>query len=164
METLFVANTRQKVLFDWEISGQLSDGYWENTRPMNHWRIWSRCEVVVASEPTKIGRNFRPDKSNYNLLAPMLLEAVGDRMITYAKIAKALGNEFDTFFAPLKQQEPRSIEYFLTKDFEVTEPKYDGKYWDEMRLAFKVLDLEKWLLIAEPQLTTKPICATICVG
>jgi len=82
MSTLYVENKIQKALFEGELVGQLSDGYWENSRPMNHWKPWVDCKVVVSD---KVGRDFWADKDNYNFSAPMLLEAVGTRMLNRAK-------------------------------------------------------------------------------
>jgi hypothetical protein len=82
MNKLYVANEIQKVLFDKEIRGQISDGAWENARPFAHWQIWSNVEVIV-SENGVVGRNFWPAKDNYNLLT--LIPFVGDRMVEYGR-------------------------------------------------------------------------------
>jgi len=72
-------NADQVTLWNNEIVGQLSDGYWENTRPMNHWRPW--CHAVAMCEAdAPIGRDFAADKDNYNLANKELLECVGGRM------------------------------------------------------------------------------------
>lgn len=145
---LKVANFTQKILFDWELCGQISDGYWENTRPFNHWRVWCSAEIVVADNPKEIGRNFWPEKQNYNFAAPELLEVVGERMLKYAKLALALKDEegFNKFFQPVinSKYEPRSIEYFIDENFNISAPNHEGEYWDGMRQAFGQLDLE-WL-------------------
>lgn len=31
-----------------EVSGQISDGMWENARPNNHWQFWCRLQVIVG--------------------------------------------------------------------------------------------------------------------
>lgn len=72
-----------------ELDGQLSDGFWENTRPMDHWKVWCRAQVVV--NPSKVGRNFYADKSNYNLSAKALLDVVGLRMLGLVRIARTIG-------------------------------------------------------------------------
>lgn len=107
MNLLVVRNVAQKALFEEELQGQLSDGYWENTKPHDHWEPWCRCTVLVDEN---VGRNFdwykgkrydrrtgrdypvsRPLKSNYNFANSMLLEAVGDRMLEIAR--KATGSQ-----------------------------------------------------------------------
>lgn len=85
MKTLTVKNYIQKVLFDVEICGQLSDGKWENTYPFNHWEPWSECEVVVGEN---VGRNFSARKDNYGLTSNDLLDVVGDRMVAQANMAE----------------------------------------------------------------------------
>ena len=37
-----------KALFDHEISGQLSDGAWENTMPYHHWKFWSHLNTEAG--------------------------------------------------------------------------------------------------------------------
>lgn len=77
--TLRVRTLAQKVLMDEELAGQISDGYWENTRPLDHWQQWTSAEVVV--DPTNVGRDFWALKDNYDLTARALLDVVGDRMV-----------------------------------------------------------------------------------
>lgn len=85
MKTLTVKNYVQKVLFEVEICGQLSDGKWENTYPFNHWEPWCDCEVEVGLNP---GRNFWVPKDNYGLTSSDLLDVVGDRMVAQANMAE----------------------------------------------------------------------------
>jgi hypothetical protein len=61
-----------------ELSGQISDGMWENSPPQNHWQVWSDAKVVV--DPRNAGRNFHAAKSNYQLNSKELLSVVGDEM------------------------------------------------------------------------------------
>jgi len=77
--TVTFRNVIQVALFEREIKGQLSDGYWENANPMDHHRTW--CDAVAVVGPN-VGRNFWTVKSNYNLIAAPLLDAVGGRMLT----------------------------------------------------------------------------------
>jgi hypothetical protein len=78
-KTLAVRSEAQRVLFVEELAGQISDGYWENSRPHDHWRPWCDAEVVV--DPDRVGRDFWAQKTNYDFAARMLVEVVGDRMI-----------------------------------------------------------------------------------
>lgn len=71
-----VATLSQKNLFVCEISGQLSDGQWENAKPYDHWQPWSNSDVKVGS---RVGRDFPVKKDGYNLGS--LLQYVGDRML-----------------------------------------------------------------------------------
>ena len=52
---LKVRTPAQKAIFEQELQGQISDGYWENDSTDS--RLWD-CEVVVSDEGT--GCNFTP--------------------------------------------------------------------------------------------------------
>ena len=78
-----VANSAQKVLVECELQGQISDGYWENASPRDHWRIPSGASVVVDAENPSV--NFYLQR-RYNFTSPELLQYVGDRMIQYVQM------------------------------------------------------------------------------
>lgn len=80
MSTLFVANDAQRIIFEQEMKGQLSDGHWENSSPRDHWKPWCDAEVKV-NKSGLVGRTFWASKDNYNFSAPDLLAAVGSRII-----------------------------------------------------------------------------------
>ena len=80
MATIRVHNEVQKVLYNCELAGQISDGMWENSVPHNHWKVPSGAVAVV--NPTNPGLDFRPIKS---YAFPKLIEFVGDRMQLYAQ-------------------------------------------------------------------------------
>lgn len=111
MSTLTVRNMVQRVLFVNELKGQISDGHWENARPVQHWIPWCYANVIV--DPQKVGRDFWCNKSNYNFTDPLLLDAVGDRMLFMAKFAfefpatvgKIIDNEGSHFL-------PEDVEHF----------------------------------------------------
>lgn len=82
---LRVRNLAQKVLWDQELSGQISDGQWENATPWDHWKPWCDAEVVV--DPEHVGRNFHARRQSYMFNAKDLLEVVGERMLEAVRIA-----------------------------------------------------------------------------
>ena len=82
---LHVENPVQKALFLQELSGQISDGYWENSRPDDHYQYWSLSFDQVIIDGT-LSHNFHAPRK-YNFLAEDLLDIVGDRMLFYAKMA-----------------------------------------------------------------------------
>lgn len=47
---LIVRNAVQKALFEQELNGQISDGYWENSRPYDHWKSFRGIEVRVVQK------------------------------------------------------------------------------------------------------------------
>jgi hypothetical protein len=73
----------QRALWMHEISGQLSDGMWENARPFDHWKFW--CELEVISGAPHVFSNGHCKKTGYNLTS--LLEYVGDRMVKLGRLA-----------------------------------------------------------------------------
>jgi hypothetical protein len=90
IKTLTVRNIEQQALF-LELDGQLSDGFWENAKPYDHYKPW--CEAKVVVDPTNVGRNFWAQKKNYNFSAKALLDVVGLRMLATVRIARAFGYE-----------------------------------------------------------------------
>lgn len=80
------SNQVQVALFKNELSGQISDGMWENTRPYEHWKVWGRAECRV--NPLNVGVNFYPRKNNYNFASPELLDCVGGRMLNIANMTE----------------------------------------------------------------------------
>jgi hypothetical protein len=90
MSTLTVRNIEQAAAW-LELDGQLSDGYWENASPDNHWKVWSDAYVRVAAPGELTGRDFFVRKDNYNFSAKDLLDAVGLRMLGIVRIARQLG-------------------------------------------------------------------------
>jgi len=53
--TMILESASAVALWHNEISGQISDGMWENSRPFNHWQFWCRLNVV-SGETTEFIR------------------------------------------------------------------------------------------------------------
>lgn len=121
------ATEDQAVLFNAVIRGQLSDGFWENSRPYGHYKLWCNATVEVGKQP---GRNFIPDKDNYNLADKELLDVVGQRMINYVKLARRFGSN-----------KVKVLDYFLDLDGNFRgAPTYSGDFWDEIRAKLALED------------------------
>jgi len=89
MSKINFTNNVQKTLWDNELTGQISDGMWENTRPYDHYRFW--CKVVSFVNPDNIGvTGARYEKRNYNFLNKDLLSIIGDRMCYMARLCEIL--------------------------------------------------------------------------
>lgn len=86
-KTLTVRNIEQAAAW-LELDGQLSDGFWENARPGDHWRPWCEAEIVVGDD---VGRDFAASRVNYDFAAKALLDVVGKRMLGLVRIARAHG-------------------------------------------------------------------------
>lgn len=85
--TLTVRNIEQAAAW-LELDGQLSDGFWENSRPADHWMPWTDATVVVAEPSQPVGRNFYARRVSYNFTASELLDVVGLRMLAIVRIAR----------------------------------------------------------------------------
>jgi len=91
MNQLNVTTSAQRTLFLLEIQGQLSDGMWENTTPLDHWEQWCSLKAEdVQIDVANAGRNFWVKKDNYRLWDKELLEVVGTRMILYVRLSRIL--------------------------------------------------------------------------
>ena len=91
MATITFENEQQAALWDHELVGQLSDGFWENASPHYHWEPWCRAECKV--DPHHPGRDFHVDKDSYAFTSARLLDVVGDRMLAYYRAAAHLEPE-----------------------------------------------------------------------
>lgn len=85
MATINFRNELQKILWECELSGQISDGMWENARPYNHYRPWGGAHAKI--HPGNLGCDFWAEKRNYNFLAKDLLDVVGERMVWAMNLA-----------------------------------------------------------------------------
>lgn len=101
---LTVRNLAQKVIWDSELSGQISDGKWENTVPYDHWEPWCDAEVVVATSELELGRNFAVKKDNYALDARDLwgIQEITDRTLAAVRLATGPDYTEDDLKADLK--------------------------------------------------------------
>jgi len=74
-----------------EILGQMSDGAWENTAPIDHWKFWVKLNVEHAPyhQPSVItGCAGLCKKTGYGIAS--LYPIVGDRMLSYGRMGRAL--------------------------------------------------------------------------
>ena len=83
-------NADQLCLWKNEITGQLSDGAWENSSPHDHWENWCRATASVTTDG-KVGIDFRPMRSGYGLNSKELLDIIGSRMIVMVRLARVFG-------------------------------------------------------------------------
>jgi hypothetical protein len=89
--TIAFANHVQAALFEVELKGQISDGNWENAGPRGHWKPW--CSATVIVDPKNMGRDFYAQRERYNFTSGDLLDVIGNRMLSYARIALIFGHE-----------------------------------------------------------------------
>ena len=93
-DTIVVNTWAQKALLENELFGQMSDGYWENSRNQS-WRFWSKCNVVVDpdAEPHYVKVSDYWGEKSYPLNNTELLSFVGTRMLAIAKFADYTNRE-----------------------------------------------------------------------
>lgn len=135
MRTLAFATLSQVLLWNLELAGQISDGYWENAHPFNHWEAWHGPDVQVVVDPSRIGRDFYVSKDNYNFTAPDLLSVVGGRMLVYVRLGLVYGQEAASLLE----------DCFDWNGYDVSfrgPPEHDGEYWDKKRERLKAYDME----------------------
>jgi len=93
MSEIYFENLSQAIIFEAELKGQISDGFWENSRPYNHYVTPCDTEVFVDKESP--GSHFDGPVKNYNFSSSELLEYIAHRMIEYGKIGKIFENDED---------------------------------------------------------------------
>jgi hypothetical protein len=118
-------------LWNWEITGQISDGMWENTMPYDHWKPWCDMEAHLGNPRYKT--NQRVVKDGYALGS--LKTYVGDRMLVYGQFGKAvgddilkMGNEVRTVIEEFPA-EVFNLEEFKTKMINNKEWRNKEYYW-----------------------------------
>lgn len=85
--TIYFENNIQAALYRHELVGQLSDGYWENSRPSDHWKAPCRATVEVDAANPRVDNGWFMRR--YDFANRTLLDVVGDRMKNIAMLAKA---------------------------------------------------------------------------
>lgn len=90
--TIYFRNFTQKMLWDIEISGQISDGHWENSSGES-WVFWTSLKTAVDSSNPRVEANIQPSRINFNLSDKNLLDIVGDRMLAIGKMSKITKDE-----------------------------------------------------------------------
>lgn len=88
-DTIVVENRAQATILVCEMRGQLSDGRWENSNPMDHWRRPCDAMVFVSSEIGQpVGKNWEHARG-YNFGEKDLVEQLSFRMVQYVRFALA---------------------------------------------------------------------------
>ncbi len=124
-------NPIQVALYKGMLIGQMSDGAWENSGPMDHWRPMSQAEVRVG----KPGMNFSPRRT-YGFVN--LLNYVGDEMLDLARATKAYPN------VDLSQLN-HAIPYVVESKPEALKDDWQKKYVDAILKATGEADINQFL-------------------
>jgi len=119
---IFLPSYSSLNIWENEITGQLSDGAWENSKPYDHWEFWSKLTPTIGKPEVK-AVNMRPKKTGYNLAS--LIEYVGDRMISVGRMGKAINKLMDYNQRIVAEKLGESN----IKDMEAYNAKVESKQW-----------------------------------
>jgi len=112
--TITFTSLTQFINWEFEITGQLSDGRWENSRPFDHWKFW--CSLTANfDESLEEGICIKNDyhyisRKNYNLASKELLDVVGSRMVAKCIFAMVL-DSFDFDWNSVNENGNREVLY-----------------------------------------------------
>jgi hypothetical protein len=124
-------NRIQKALFDHELKGQISDGYWENSKPYDHYKSFSGVETRV--DPEKPGKSGFFTRRSYNFANKELFDVVGKRMVAIANLADKgySPSDMDDFQEYWSQYEnPGDSEYWQKKAKRFSEVFGSKEAWE----------------------------------
>ena len=120
--TIFLPSKTAVALWRGEISGQISDGMWENSRPFDHWRFWC-CSITVlpgdelAFVPTRDYTGTCCTKKSYALARLYQLKfykdgeyVLRDRMLAMGRMAKACDDVTNTSLIKTAEYMPASFD------------------------------------------------------
>lgn len=147
---LVVNNEAQRIIFECEMKGQLSDGMWENTSPHYHWQPWCDAEVILSNESNNIGRNFYASKFNYDFANSELLkgngdwDGVGPRIIFKVKAHMLFGLQVEQ----LGHSFPDSLEDYdnwfkYAEQDAINRGADDKRYWSGKIKALNALGIDR---------------------
>lgn len=79
--TLNLTSRTAVSLWNNELTGQISDGMWENTYPYDHWEFWCKTKAVYHPTDNNLVTNesYKIRKNNYGFIR--LIPYVGYRML-----------------------------------------------------------------------------------
>ncbi len=100
MGKIHLKNKEDFIIWKEFVLGQLSDGTWENSKPLNHWEFWWKADYVIDGT---LGVEGTPKKYRYDIVSLMktreLLQEMKD-LIRWAR-SKYFTKEYShiaTFF------------------------------------------------------------------
>ena len=128
---LNVQNQIQRVAYFAELSGQISDGKWENASPYGHHYFTSLAPEEISINPKNLGFNTNATcsvfgrkhfftrsmagmpKRNYNFTDKTLLDIVGERMLTIINIYINSNKDIQNAIENCHHDFPESVEEFV---------------------------------------------------
>lgn len=149
--TLYFSSMSAFLIFKYEVEGQISDGYWENSRPFDHYKWINSNITYVVDENHDMGYEGPTHNRKYNCswITTELNKALKGTNDDYAWLSRAMhygraGRVFDKSKIDLLSKK-YAVEYILeilpeepitVEEFENTlskERDYVMKYWNDAK-------------------------------
>lgn len=158
-EKIYFPTVAAALIYEFELSGQISDGYWENARPYDHWQWIGHTEPIVDKD--KCGYTGFHHRKTYSTdwlrryVKKALKNQAGDydwtiRVFNYAKFGSIINpQDFEKIY---KEYAYRSIIEDMPEE-EVNHDQleaayntsdYKKKYWDKAGAFFTDELLKKY--------------------
>lgn len=156
--TLFVESLSGALLFEYELSGQISDGKWENSRPANHWKWITDVDFEITHDTDNLGYVGPKHRIKYDcswLMNYFNKAEKGNqdyqwayRFLNYGKAGLVFGeNDLNKIrnYAYRAMIEHMPLEKVTKTQFEESF-KYDymKKYWEQVKGDFTPAFFKKW--------------------
>jgi hypothetical protein len=123
--TITFQNMPQLALWLHMLTGQMSDGMWENTRPHDHWKFWGQLETEIGKDlRVTTDRPWECKKVGYDFNA--LIDVVGDEMLALGRMAQIAGVTQGMLYAA--RYMPGSLEKFNEMRAKDSWPEYAKTY------------------------------------
>ena len=152
--TLSVNNMSQACLFEMEVSGQISDGKWENSRPYNHWEWVCNTEMVISNKNSYSGHFHAKKYGIKNLFTEFMKLVEGDefpwpmRMYYYAKFGTILDPKYINNLGGMRsfiEEIAYHEELNTLEDLQANLPEYLKRYWkDEYEEVFSTENIQRF--------------------
>ena len=86
---VFLKSSAALMIWENEVTGQISDGEWENSRPSDHWKFWCNAEAKIGEQAGYRKNENVCLKSNYNVRALASNKVLLDRMLHLVRFSKS---------------------------------------------------------------------------
>lgn len=136
--TMYLPTPSAVALWHCEVSGQISDGMWENSTPRNHWVFWVSLDLKLDRDRKPVvipSPGHRPLKNNYSLQnlhrlrypSPDDRFILRERMIGTGRMARAGANMLNRNVCELGEFLPETFEEFKSMRAADRWPGYDAQ-------------------------------------
>lgn len=155
---IYFPNVSSAMIFAYELEGQISDGYWENSHPHDHWQWVSNVDVHV--DPSKTGYTGPSHRLRYSTewLRKYVKRAMkGEkdylwafRVLNMGKMGTVVSvSDFNRFkdsyaFRVIVEHLPKDPVDAAGLEQEITSHSYLISYWNQVKVFFTDSLLKKY--------------------